>query len=521
MNDAILFILGGIGLFLIGMKTMTEALREAAGTRLRQFVSRFTTTPLRGVLSGTAVTALVQSSSATTVMTVGFVGAGLLSFQHALGVIYGANIGTTVTGWMIALLGVEMELGTLALPGIFLASLLTLVSDGRGARIGRAAGGFCLIFIGLDMMQEGAAGFDKVLTPDSLPSGGLAGLVQLMLLGLAMTVVMQSSSAAMAVALVFLAGGTILLEQAAAMVIGMNLGTTVTALLASAGGGRMMRRTAVANVVFNAVTALLAFPILFLGAAAFAGLAQRFGDATALVLFHSTFNLAGAALFVPATTVFARVVTRLMPDEGDRLTRTLDPALLSDEGAAMDAAQAAATAITDLVFGALGRALQAEASTDGLTRLCRRTDPALNELSDYVARIQVPEGKPQEAARLTAILHQIDHLRRLIRRAGREGLIPPLLDDDRLRRPVQFFAAVLRDGATPDRRARRLAWLSAHVASLARTHRRATLLSEHVGLITVSEMFKRTDALRWFSRNLHHAERIAHYACLGRHDAAP
>src|SRR6056297_2211216 len=155
------------------MKVMTEGLRDAAGGRLRQFLARFTTTPLTGTVSGAAATALIQSSSATTVMTVGFVGAGLLSFPHALGVLYGANIGTTVTGWMITLLGFKLHLGTLALPGLFVAALTALLAHGHLARGARVLAGLCLIFIGLDMMQEAAEGFGATLTPEQLPSGVL------------------------------------------------------------------------------------------------------------------------------------------------------------------------------------------------------------------------------------------------------------------------------------------------------------------------------------------------------------
>ena len=231
-------VLGGIGLFLLGMKIMTDALREAAGAGLRRLLARFTTTPLRGVASGALTTAVIQSSSATTVMTVGFVGAGLLSFPHALGVIYGANIGTTVTGWIVSLVGFKLRLGTVAMGLLFMASLALLLTEGRMARLGRIAAGFSLLFIGLDMMQDSMSGAGGWLHPDRMPSDGIGGLLIMAFVGLAMTVVMQSSSAAVAVVLVLLDSGALTLMHAAAAVIGMNLGTTFTALLAVLGGSR-------------------------------------------------------------------------------------------------------------------------------------------------------------------------------------------------------------------------------------------------------------------------------------------
>ena len=130
MTEQLFYVLGGIGMFLLGMKVMTEALREAAGTGLQAILTRFTTTPFTGVISGGLTTAAIQSSSATTVMTVGFVGAGLLTMPQALGVIYGANIGTTATGWLVSLLGFKLKLGTAVLPVIFVAALAAMLAHG-------------------------------------------------------------------------------------------------------------------------------------------------------------------------------------------------------------------------------------------------------------------------------------------------------------------------------------------------------------------------------------------------------
>lgn len=524
MTQELLLILGGVGLFIFGMGIMTEALREAASGGLRRFVSRFTTTPLRGVMTGTVATALIQSSSATTVMTVGFVGAGLLSFPHALGVLFGANIGTTFTGWMVTLLGFKLKLGTLALPGLFVASLLGLLARGTWARAGRIAAGLCLLFIGLDMMQAGAAAFSDVLTPEDLPAPGLWGQIQLLVVGLAITVVMQSSSAALAVALVFLASGSINFAQSAAIVIGMNLGTTVTALMASIGGSPTMRQTAVANLLFNIVTAALAFPLLFLAAGPLDHVAARAGSETALVLFHTGFNVLGTLIFLPFTYRFAHLVTRLLPDRNVGLTDTLDPKLLGDEGAAIDAAHAAFERIAFRIYAALGQALAQPGDLRALATLQNQTAPALDELQDYLRRISLPDTSREAHDRYAALLHQIDHLRRVLARCGKQAVIPVLLDDPRLRRPALVLGALLRlsaQGGSIAGHEGRLTRLAACMNRRATRHRRATLLGEHAGLISLQDTFARTDAMRWLLRMTDHVARIARYDAEVAHSSHP
>lgn len=514
MSQNVFLILGGIGLFLFGMKTMTDELRAAAGGRLRRFLTRFTRTPISGVATGAAVTALIQSSSATTVMTVGFVGAGLIAFPHAIGVILGANIGTTFTGWMITILGFKLHLGTVALPALFVAALTMLLAHGQLSRIARVIAGLCLIFIGLDLMQQAASGFDMVLTPDRLPSGGAGAQLLLIGIGLALTLVMQSSSAVMALTLVFLGSGSVHFDQAAALVIGANIGTTITALLASIGGSRTMRQTAVANLLFNVATALVAFIILVLSGGRLSAMAASLGDLTSLALFHTAFNVIGTALFLPVIRQFTALVAWLIPDADAGLTSGLDDALLSDEGAAMDAAQACISRICGRLFGALGKALQPQSDLRALSTLEPVLDPALEELEEFIARITIPEAKARERERYAALLHQIDHVRRALNRATHKAMIPVVLNDTELRRPALFLGELLRrmaQAGDPGLFADRLARLEVLVAHRAARHRRASLLQEHVGLISVNEMFQRTDAMRWLTRILHHFARIAHY----------
>lgn len=513
MTEQLFYVLGGIGMFLMGMKVMTEALREAAGTGLQAILTRFTTTPFTGVLSGGLTTAAIQSSSATTVMTVGFVGAGLLTMPQALGVIYGANIGTTATGWLVSLLGFKLKLGTVAMALLFPASLLDLLARGGWARAGRMLAGLCLLLIGLDLMQAGMKDAGTILRPEMLPSGSVLGLLALAALGAGLTVVMQSSSAAMALALVMIQSGAISLTQAVAIVAGMNIGTTCTALLASLGGSRPMRQTAVANLLFNVATSLIAVPVLLFGLGPLQELAVRTNPMTAILVFHTGFNVVGAMLFLPVTAQFARFITWLMPETPKTRLVDLDRALLSDPVTALLAVQAALELLEHRVYGAMASALQVPADYRGIAALspCRT---ALAEVEAFLADIRLTADHARQEVALSALLHQTDHLLRLLERLSQTGRISVLKEDPLLRRPAVITGVVLRrliEGCSTDAEQARLQRLSVLVNHRKDRHRRGLLLGEHAGLFDLNEVFSNTDAMRWLTRCLHHLERLEHY----------
>lgn len=512
MADDILHLLGGIGLYLYGMMVMTEALRLLASRRVRNVLARFTTSPFMGAVTGMATTALIQSSSAVMVTTIGFVGAGLLTFPQSLGIIFGANIGTTVTGWMVMLIGLKLHLGLAALPLLFAASLLRLLGTGVWARAGQVAAGFSLIFLGLDFMQQGTAAFESFFLFDRLPGDTIGGRFLLLLLGLAVTLVVQASSAGVAMALVLLGSGTITLPQAAAMLIGMDIGTTFKSVLATLGGSRDMRRTAVAHVAYNIVTGALAFLVVGWAPAALA--AALGGDTqAALVAFHTGLNVVGVALVLPFVRPFARLVERLVPGDAADLTAPLDRGLLADADAALDAAQAATSAVARALFGCLGERL-AHGGDGRLSVLVPRLETALHDLEDFMTGIRVPEGPGDQMTRHTALLHRFDHLHRLAHRATQAERLALLAGDGFLHRPAAALgAALLRAAVDPDSPAlaARFDRLSALIVRRAQRQRQAVLLREDGGPPGPAGVFELTDAMRWLSRAAHHAERIVHY----------
>src|SRR6516164_787246 len=261
-------IIGGVGLFLLGMTVMTAGLKGLAGSGLRTVLSNAAATPLRGAFWGGVATLLVQSSSATTMTTIGLVSAGLLTFPQGLGLVFGANVGTTGTGWLVALIGVRVSLSAYALPLIFVGALAKLLAGGRIAAAGGALAGFALVLYGLTTLQQGMGGLAESLHPSDLPAvlgapgvgfvSGVVGLMTLIVVGLAMTAVMQSSTAAIAVTISAFYSGAVGLEQGAALIVGQNIGTATSSALAAIGASATAKRLALAYVLFKVIAALIA-----------------------------------------------------------------------------------------------------------------------------------------------------------------------------------------------------------------------------------------------------------------------
>jgi phosphate:Na+ symporter len=469
----------------------------------------FTTTPLTGALTGAATTMVVQSSSATVMTTIGFVGAGLLTFPQAVGVILGANVGTTVTGWMVAVLGLKLKLGTVALPLLFAASLLATLGRGSAARAGTAVAGFSLVFIGLDLMLAGSATVLPLVTALHGAEGGVGTLALFVLAGAAVTAVIQSSSAGVATALVMLAGGGIDLVQAAALVIGMDFGTTLKSLVATLGGSTAMRRTALAHVLYNVIAGVTAF--LMLPLVPLLGRLTGGDLPMALVAFHTAFNLTGVLILQPVAGPFARLITRLLPGAQGLMPEPLDRALLASPPAALDAARTTAMALARSLFGHLrGRIL----GLPGGGELPEGFAAALRDLDDFLLDIAIDPGAGGMRARYSALLHLVDHLNRLWHRAGQTDRLPALRADPALRRPARALAAALDRAARADAGAPladRLGRLHGLIRGRTARLRRSVLLREHVGLVEPREVFAITDALRWLERVTHHAERITRY----------
>ena len=262
-------LLGALGMFLYGMNLMSSGLQKAAGDRLRGFLSAMTSNPFKGVATGLGITTVIQSSSATTVMVVSFVNAGLLTLAQAISVIMGANIGTTVTAWLVSWLGFKADISILAIPLMALGFIMSISKKSQRRNISELIVGFSLLFLGLSLMKNSVP--DLSSNPEALQfiqgwqGYGFGSVLIFLVFGTILTLVLQSSSATMALTLIMLNLGWIRFDMACAMVLGENIGTTITANIAAAVGNSAARRAALAHTVFNlfgVVWALASYPYL-------------------------------------------------------------------------------------------------------------------------------------------------------------------------------------------------------------------------------------------------------------------
>jgi phosphate:Na+ symporter len=340
-------ILGGVGLFLLGMTVMTDGLKALAGSALRAVLAKAAATPLRGAIWGAIATLIVQSSSATTMTTIGLVSAGLLTFPQGLGLVFGANVGTTGTGWLVALIGVRVSLTAAALPMIFVGALVKLLGSGRIAGAGAALAGFALVLFGLTTLQQGMGGLAERLHPADLPAvlaapgagwwSGMLGALALVIVGLVMTAVMQSSTASIALTLSAHYAGAVGLDQACALIIGQNIGTATSSALAAIGASTTAKRLAVAYILFKLIAAVIALAVFPIVIPLLVRASNTIDGVTLLAGYHTAYNVIGVAVLLPVMNGFTRFVERILPDRSSTLTRCLDPSTLAVPIAAEEA----------------------------------------------------------------------------------------------------------------------------------------------------------------------------------------
>jgi len=512
----VLSALGGVGLFLVGMLLLTDGLKALAGQRMRNVLGRFTSTPLSGAATGALTTAIVQSSSATTVAAVGFVASGLLTFPQALGIIFGANIGTTLTGWLVAILGFKLDLGQIALPFVFLGAVLRLGLRGNIAQAGQALAGFCLIFIGIEHLKTGLDAFSGLVTPTDFPPDTLVGRLQLVAIGVLITLVTQSSSAGVATALAALGAGAINFPQAAALVIGMDVGTTFTAALATLGGGTMARRTGFAHVIYNLMTGTLAF-VLLEPFSRLAGPLIAGGEAQiALVAFHSTFNLAGVILILPFARPFARLIELVVPEKGIELTRALDPLLLAEPRTATTLARQTVDGLTEAVIKILrSRLVPPVSRQQGQDESVVAN--AIAQTRSYVDRIPLLTRDSEQERQIRGLYHSLDHLGRLLYRCGQSQRIAELSKDHRLRRLTNLLSRTIRplshrDPSLPNPDPKGCEATLDRLRALMRRQRRLlrdSLIAQAAVRSSPDEsVWIKLDALRWLHRITYHLWRL-------------
>jgi phosphate:Na+ symporter len=407
---AVVKLLGGIGMFLLGIHHLTEGLKGLSGDSLRRVLQKLVAGRFSAVVSGAFLTVATQSSTATILTVIGFLGAGLVTLPQAIAVNMGATFGTTSTPWMVAFFGLRLRLATAALPILGVGALLWLIARGKTRSLGAILAGFGLIFTGIDYLQAGMAGVSWNI--EAWAGKGVGAMWLLAGIGIVMTVVMQSSSAAVATTLVALDAGSLTFEQGCAMVVGQSVGTAATTALAVIGAGLAVRRAALAHIAYSLVTGAVA--MLFLtpltGAAQWAGARLDDPDGVlALAAFSSIFKFAGIAVFYPWLDPFARLIVRISGEGSTSAVGRLEPAVAHAGGAV--ALEASWRAILEVAHGAV------EASRGRLAGEAVRYQPAgqaIQQIDHFLESLSLETTDLGTIGpRLVRLIHALDHLAEL------------------------------------------------------------------------------------------------------------
>ncbi|MCZ4693422.1 Na/Pi cotransporter family protein [Ancylomarina euxinus] len=440
-----LTLIGSLGLFLYGMKLMSEALQKVAGDKMRTILSAMTSNRVKGVMTGVLITALIQSSSATTVMVVSFVNAGLLSLVESVGVIMGANIGTTVTAWLISLLGFKVSMSAISLPLIGL-SLPLLFSGNRSRKNwGELVIGFALLFIGLQFLKESMPDIkNNPAILNFLASYTDLGFGSYLLfagIGTLLTILIQSSSATMALTLVMCNSGWISFDMAAAMVLGENIGTTITANLAAMVANTSAKRAARAHLIFNTFGVLWMLMILPYFLEGIAALNMWLGGGNpletdpalaavtiaavpvSLSLFHTIFNVLNVLIMIWFTKLIVKIVIKLVPsneseDEVFKLKHITTGMLSTPEASLFQAKKEISLYAkhTKMMFGYVKDAFN-ETNEKSFLKLYEKVDKLEDESDDmeleianYLTTVSETRLSPNSSKRVRAFLKMVDDI---------------------------------------------------------------------------------------------------------------
>jgi phosphate:Na+ symporter len=467
---------------------MTESLEALGSGPIRQALRRLTRSPASGALAGATAAAAIHSSSAVIVTAVGLVAAGHLTFSQGLGVVLGANVGTTATGWMVALLGFRLDVGRYAPALLFAGILGHVLLRRRLGPWGLAAAGLALLFLGLSELSAGLAGAGEFVDPRIFPGDRWWGLLGLATLGAGVTALTQSSTAGVAAALAMVHAGTLELTQAAALVVGMDVGTTGGAALATLGAATAARRTGYAHVVFNLVSAgaaLLLVPLFGDLAAAWSE-PSRPPPEILLVGFHTFFNLAGVCVAIAFADRLARVMERVVPEGAVRIDCE--------------------------ILRRVGEGLESGDPWPGVLAQLDGAEVALVDVQRCVDDIRSKALLLHEAERQAAVMHHVDHGRRVLGRSyrfqGGSSDAPALAG---VRRAV--VDVLRRVSGSPDREAEVHARrVYRHLAAEESGFRHELLAGPSGPGMEVADVLRHLDESRFLRRLVHHAWRIAAHA---------
>ena len=486
---------------------------------------------------------------------------GLLTFPQGLSLVFGANIGTTGTGWLVAAFGVRISLTAAALPIVFVGALLKVVGRGRLAAAGSAIAGFALILVGLSTLQQGMGGLAESLHPSDLPTitnaagaitlAGMANVLLLVVVGALMTTVMQSSTAAIAVTLSALYAGAVGLDQALALVIGQNIGTATSSAVAAIGASSTAKRLAVAYIAFKLVAALIAIALFPFVTPLIVRASQTIDPTGLLAAYHTAYNVVGVAVLLPLMGPFTRLIERFVPERGSPFTKTLDPASLRSPMVAVEAVRRTVERALETLCVATAGGLEG-ATAGGSVRpaldeaTLAQASEGVRQASDFLSKSDAPPSDEGHAW-FTSTVHALDHASRLAESVEAMAKTGVAADGPEEVRAAALCAQSMRDAAgaaanlaiaagpghaaddelartitgaktslatrpqTGDGGTQSLERAAKALADLRASHRAATLDMVASGKVTASQAIARVDAVTLMSRLAHHAWRaVAH-----------
>ena len=434
VTEIIFLFIGGLGLLLFGLHFMSEGLQSAAGDKIRKILEKGTSNPLRGVLTGTLVTALIQSSSATTVLTVGLVNAQLLTLRQAIGVILGANLGTTITAYLIG-----FNLHDYVLPIVALGALLYLFPKKKNVQmVGQALLGFGILLFGLNLMGQGMKPLTEVAFITNLMAGidshSLSGLI----MGIVFTIIVQSSGATIGVLQQLAQQGVVTFHQAVPILFGANVGTTITALLAGMGASVTAKRAALTHFILNIFGLIVFLPLFLFGffdkfiiwltnllllIPGLSGSWQTLNIKLQIAQTHGIYNLCNVIILIPLITVLAYIVTQLIPDKDENADdpyrpKYIDHRLLNNPSVALAQAKRETMQMGLIAYNAFNNAVDYfNNPQEALQKKGEVLENAINrlerEITDYVVLASQKQLSKEESSSASIILQSLNDIERI------------------------------------------------------------------------------------------------------------
>ena len=426
----ILALVGGIALFLFGMTVMGDALERSAGKQLKRILGKITSNPVKGFILGAGVTAIIQSSSATTVMLVGFVNSGLMTLTGAIPVIMGANVGTTITAWILSLSGIEGDsfivqilkptnfTPVLAAIGVV---LFVFLKNAKKKDIGLALLGFSVLIFGMDAMSDAVSGLKNVPEFTALFTAFKNPLLGV-LAGAVVTAVIQSSSASVGILQALAATGAIPFVSAIPIIMGQNIGTCVTALISSVGANKNAKRVAMVHLYFNTISTvvLLTMFTVFNSIFRFDAMLPEYIDEVGIAIVHTAFNLTATAILLPFGKQLGKLATITVREKKDTAEKTtlFDDRLLEAPSIAIDRARSVTCQMADVSVAAIDKAVRMlneynEQDMKAVEEDEERVDVFEDEIGSYLLKISGCELSSDDNLEVTKLLHVIGDLERL------------------------------------------------------------------------------------------------------------